>query len=37
MKSTIENPTNKVEKLWVKNSTLFIEGLAYIQGYNSHD
>ena len=29
------NPTNKIEKLWVRNSTLFIEGLAYIQGYNS--
>lgn len=28
-------PTNKIEKLWVRNSTLFIEGLAYIQGYNS--
>lgn len=30
-----QKPTNKIEKLWVKNSTLFIEGLAYIQGYNS--
>lgn len=31
----VKKPTNKIEKLWVKNSTLFIEGLAYIQGYNS--
>ena len=31
----IKKPTNKIEKLWVANSTLFIEGLAYIQGCNS--
>ncbi|MFZ7217746.1 hypothetical protein [Avibacterium avium] len=29
------NPYNKIEKIFVKNATFFIEGLAYIQGYNS--
>lgn len=33
----VKKSTNKIEKLWVKNSTLFIEGLAYIEGYNSPD
>lgn len=28
-------PTNKINNLWVKDSTFFIEGLSYIQGYNS--
>ncbi|QBQ63520.1 hypothetical protein EXH44_04340 [Actinobacillus indolicus] len=32
-------PTNKISKLSIKEQTLFIEGLAYIQGYDSptHD
>lgn len=30
-------PTNKINNLWVKDGTFFIEGLAYIQGYNSPD
>lgn len=28
---------NKIEKIWIDNATFFIEGLAYIQGYNSPD
>ncbi|TNG96410.1 hypothetical protein FHQ19_02135 [Pasteurellaceae bacterium UScroc12] len=35
MKNSLQKPTNRIEKLWVKSSTVFIEGLAYIQGYNS--
>lgn len=26
---------NKIEKMWIKDATFFIEGLAYIEGYNS--
>lgn len=33
--NVVKKPTNKIEKLWLKNSTLFIEGLAYIEGHNS--
>lgn len=31
----IQKATNKIEKIWVKSNILYIEGLAYIQGYNS--
>lgn len=31
----IQKPANKIEKLWVNNGFLFIEGLAFIHGYNS--
>lgn len=29
------NPVNKIEKISVENATFFIEGLMYIEGYNS--
>lgn len=28
---------NKIEKIWIDNAVFFIEGLVYIQGYNSPD
>lgn len=31
----IQKPTNKIEKLYIKNSILFIEGLAYVAGHNA--
>ena len=35
---TISIPVNKIEKIWIGNRTIFfIEGLAYLQGYNSPD
>ena len=30
-------PVNKIEKIWIKGTTFFIEGLAYLQGYDSPD
>lgn len=33
--NTTKKSVNKIEKLWVKDSALFIEGLAYIQGYDA--
>ncbi|PJG86151.1 hypothetical protein [Conservatibacter flavescens] len=30
-------PTNNIEKIWIANATFFIEGLAYLQGYDAPD
>ena len=30
-------PINKIEKIWISNTTFFIEGLAYLQGYDAPD
>ncbi|QMT31101.1 hypothetical protein [Alysiella filiformis] len=31
------NPINQIEKIWMKDATFFIEGLAYLQGYDAPD
>lgn len=30
-------PINKIEKIWIGKNTFFIEGLAYLQGYDAPD
>lgn len=34
---TISIPINKIEKIWIGKTTFFIEGLAYLQGYDAPD
>ncbi|MDO4248281.1 MAG: hypothetical protein Q4C79_04850 [Neisseria sp.] len=34
---TSDAPVNKIEKIWMANATFFIEGLAYLPGYNAPD